>query len=105
MLASRTAISMRSFQAPQLIACIALLGALAAVRCEGAGSTPAAGAASPRPDTIAVEARMPKFPTDQEDEYLCTAVELPPGDMKLISVEPLADMSTVHHMLLFGTFF
>lgn len=95
---------------PAIVAAIALLGVLAAVRGEGAGPSPAAGASpaaappSPSPGAVAVDARMPPFPTDREDEYLCTAVELPPGDMKLVSVEPMADMRTVHHMLLFGEY-
>jgi hypothetical protein len=104
-LGSCPAAIMRSSQALSTIACIALLGVLGAANGEGAKPSPAAaGATSPRPDSVAVEARMPPFPTDKEDEYLCTAVELPPGDMKLVSVEPLADMRTVHHMLLFGAF-
>ena len=55
-------------------------------------------------NAISVDAIMPPHPTDREDEYLCTAVELPDRPMKLIGVEPLADMATVHHMLLFGTY-
>ena len=53
-------------------------------------------------ETIDIEAIMPPHPTTREDEYLCTSIELPDKPMKLTSVEPLADQSTVHHMLLFG---
>lgn len=49
-----------------------------------------------------VEAIMPPHKTEQEDEYLCTSVNLPDKPMKLLSVEPLSEQSVVHHMLLFG---
>ena len=51
---------------------------------------------------VTLEARMPPFATEREDEYLCSAVQLPEKPMKLTGIEPLADMATVHHMLLFG---
>ena len=49
-----------------------------------------------------LEIRMPPFDVDEEDIYLCTAVELPSKPLKLIAVEPHSDQDTVHHILLFG---
>ena len=51
---------------------------------------------------VELDAIVPPHPTEHEDEYLCTAVELPEKPMKLIGVESLSDQGTVHHMLLFG---
>lgn len=51
---------------------------------------------------VTLDAIMPPYETTQEDEYLCTAVQLPDEPMKLVSVESLSEQGTVHHMLLFG---
>lgn len=53
-------------------------------------------------DVSVLDALMPPFETTQEDEYLCTAIDLPEKPMQLIGVEPLSEQGTVHHMLLFG---
>ena len=51
---------------------------------------------------VTLDAIMPPYETAQEDEYLCTAVQLPDEPMKLVSIESLSEQGTVHHMLLFG---
>lgn len=60
------------------------------------------GSAGVGAEVTVLDALMPPFETTQEDEYLCTAVELPEKPMQLIGVEPLSEQGTVHHMLLFG---
>lgn len=52
--------------------------------------------------TQTLDIRMPAYPSDEADTYLCTSVQLPATPLKLIAVEPLSDKDTVHHMLLFG---
>lgn len=54
-------------------------------------------------DVQRLEIRMPAYEVEEEDTYLCTAIELPSMPMKLVAVEPHSDQDTVHHMLIFGT--
>jgi hypothetical protein len=62
--------------------------------------------AQPQPlffeDVFDLEALMPPFKPQKQDEYLCSAVLLPERPLKLVGVQPLASQDVVHHMLLFG---
>ena len=50
-----------------------------------------------------IESIMPEYVTTEKDSYLCTRVEIPKNKtFNIIGVEPLAEQSQVHHMLLFG---
>lgn len=45
---------------------------------------------------------VPDFEVKGKDAYMCTTVPLPEKPYKLVGVEPLAEKSVVHHILLFG---
>lgn len=75
-----------------------LLALLLAAGIAAALAEAAAGDGS----VVELDAILPPYETKEEDEYLCTAVQLPDRPMKLISVESLSEQATVHHMLLFG---
>ena len=89
--------------APQTLVIMALvvLLLLQGVQAQESAAATAPAGAKAR-DLITLDALMPPLKTEREDEYLCTAVQLPAEDLKLVTVEALADQGTVHHMLLFG---
>ena len=82
--------------APSVLAVLLLLAGLA--RAQGAEGNATAASRG----LITLDVRLPEFPTQEEDEYLCTSVALPDQPVRLTSVESLSDMAVVHHMLLFG---
>ena len=45
---------------------------------------------------------VPEFKVARNDGYVCTTIALPKRPFKLTGVEPLAEESVVHHILLFG---
>lgn len=53
-------------------------------------------------EKVVIQASMPPMATHEEDQYLCTVVQIPDRPMNIIGVSPLADQKEVHHMLLFG---
>jgi hypothetical protein len=45
---------------------------------------------------------VPPFEVKGKDAYICTTVPLPARPYKLVGIEPIAEQSVVHHILLFG---
>lgn len=51
--------------------------------------------------TTAVPLRMKDVVVSGNDVYMACSTKLPPGDAHIVRFEPVADMSVVHHMLLY----
>ncbi len=66
--------------------------------------TPAASTStSGSGDTSQLRVLMPDRATHATDAYLCTSVPLDDKrPLKLVGFDPIAEMGTVHHMLVFG---
>lgn len=53
-------------------------------------------------DLYTMELRMPDVVPKMKDEYFCTGINVSIEDLYIRKFEPNADMSKVHHMIIFG---
>ncbi|XP_070543295.1 peptidyl-glycine alpha-amidating monooxygenase B-like [Ptychodera flava] len=53
-------------------------------------------------DTFTSNLLMPGVSPQTPDTYLCTFAKMPQQELHIVEFEPVAEMSTVHHMLLYG---